>query len=148
MVYYFFLFKQKTAYEMRISDWSSDVCSSDLGRERIELLDADDGGVLVARLVARFDQVVGDLARAEDEPLDVLVRRRRRIGQDAAEVAVAGEVPGARPGHLVPQQRLRRHDHQRLAEIPVPLPAEQGEIIGRRGAARGRAAGRERVGQD
>src|SRR3546814_17368869 len=36
----FFFFKQKTAYEMRISDWSSDVCSSDLtgipvsGRER------------------------------------------------------------------------------------------------------------------
>src|SRR3546814_3995423 len=32
LVYYcvFFFFKQKTAYEMRISDWSSDVCSSDL----------------------------------------------------------------------------------------------------------------------
>src|SRR3546814_3465108 len=32
MNYYisFFFFKQKTAYEMRISDWSSDVCSSDL----------------------------------------------------------------------------------------------------------------------
>src|SRR3546814_14509200 len=29
---FFFFFKQKTAYEMRISDWSSDVCSSDLGR--------------------------------------------------------------------------------------------------------------------
>src|SRR3546814_4080071 len=28
--YCFFFFKQKTAYEMRISDWSSDVCSSDL----------------------------------------------------------------------------------------------------------------------
>src|SRR3546814_6562565 len=28
----FFFFKQKTAYEMRISDWSSDVCSSDLHR--------------------------------------------------------------------------------------------------------------------
>src|SRR3546814_17740904 len=28
----FFFFKQKTAYEMRISDWSSDVCSSDLPR--------------------------------------------------------------------------------------------------------------------
>src|SRR3546814_5486494 len=27
---FFFFFKQKTAYEMRISDWSSDVCSSDL----------------------------------------------------------------------------------------------------------------------
>src|SRR3546814_6767824 len=30
----FFFFKQKTAYEMRISDWSSDVCSSDLARRR------------------------------------------------------------------------------------------------------------------
>src|SRR3546814_16464849 len=29
-MYVFFFFKQKTAYEMRISDWSSDVCSSDL----------------------------------------------------------------------------------------------------------------------
>src|SRR3546814_10150880 len=39
----FFFFKQKTAYEMRISDWSSDVCSSDLvavvlaeGKVRVE----------------------------------------------------------------------------------------------------------------
>src|SRR3546814_9696651 len=31
---FFFFFKQKTAYEMRISDWSSDVCSSDLHRCR------------------------------------------------------------------------------------------------------------------
>src|SRR3546814_4760561 len=30
----FFFFKQKTAYEMRISDWSSDVCSSDLQQRR------------------------------------------------------------------------------------------------------------------
>src|SRR3546814_8012105 len=30
VVLVFFFFKQKTAYEMRISDWSSDVCSSDL----------------------------------------------------------------------------------------------------------------------
>src|SRR3546814_1875389 len=36
-----FFFKQKTAYEMRISDWSSDVCSSDLEH-------ADDVGRLVA----------------------------------------------------------------------------------------------------
>src|SRR3546814_2018706 len=32
----FVCIKQKTAYEMRISDWSSDVCSSDLQRARIE----------------------------------------------------------------------------------------------------------------
>src|SRR3546814_5256073 len=38
-VYCIFFFKQKTAYEMRISDWNSDVCSSDLdtGRERGDL---------------------------------------------------------------------------------------------------------------
>src|SRR3546814_2959390 len=32
-VFSFFFFKQKTAYELRISDWSSDVCSSDLRQE-------------------------------------------------------------------------------------------------------------------
>src|SRR3546814_8461862 len=38
-----FFFKQKTAYEMRISDWSSDVCSSDLaGRLRAGAPDAQD----------------------------------------------------------------------------------------------------------
>src|SRR3546814_2574965 len=36
--FFFFFFKQKTAYEMRISDWSSDVCSSDLPeRDRYRL---------------------------------------------------------------------------------------------------------------
>src|SRR3546814_6096562 len=34
----FFFFKQKTAYEMRISDWSSDVCSSDLADQFADLL--------------------------------------------------------------------------------------------------------------
>src|SRR3546814_2786551 len=40
-LYIVFFFKQKTAYEMRISDWSSDVCSSDLtgawGGEHVEV---------------------------------------------------------------------------------------------------------------
>src|SRR3546814_14630687 len=35
---YFFFFKQKTAYEMRISDWSSDVCSSDLPVRELVML--------------------------------------------------------------------------------------------------------------
>src|SRR3546814_6401801 len=39
---YFFFFKQKTAYEMRISDWRSDVCSSDL---------FGDGGSATGRIV-------------------------------------------------------------------------------------------------
>src|SRR3546814_6288998 len=37
----FFFFKQKTAYEMRISDWSSDVCSSDLSRRGLRFLSDD-----------------------------------------------------------------------------------------------------------
>src|SRR3546814_4287712 len=36
-----FFFKQKTAYEMRISDWSSDVCSSDLEGPRYQLEQSD-----------------------------------------------------------------------------------------------------------
>src|SRR3546814_9718377 len=36
MLCLFFFFKQKTAYEMRISDWSSDVCSSDLRQQLLE----------------------------------------------------------------------------------------------------------------
>src|SRR3546814_10203785 len=36
----FFFFKQKTAYEMRISDWSSDVCSSDLDGVAVRALEA------------------------------------------------------------------------------------------------------------
>src|SRR3546814_10715101 len=41
----FFFFKQKTAYEMRISDWSSDVCSSDLSGKAVP---ADQRAVLLA----------------------------------------------------------------------------------------------------
>src|SRR3546814_8216361 len=37
MFFWLFFFKQKTAYEMRISDWSSDVCSSDLHRRKLQI---------------------------------------------------------------------------------------------------------------
>src|SRR3546814_1361333 len=52
MFFFFFVFKQKTAYEMRISDWSSDVCSSDLllAQQRIEYRDR---GVLLPRNAER-----------------------------------------------------------------------------------------------
>src|SRR3546814_1536632 len=42
----FFFFKQKTAYEMRISDWSSDVCSSDLLQPDIAAAAIDQGACL------------------------------------------------------------------------------------------------------
>src|SRR3546814_6755716 len=43
----FFFFKQKTAYEMRISDWSSDVCSSDLLDVAAELAERREPRVVV-----------------------------------------------------------------------------------------------------
>src|SRR3546814_7635771 len=44
----FFFFKQKTAYEMRISDWSSDVCSSDLWHAHQAAVVAVDPVVVIA----------------------------------------------------------------------------------------------------
>src|SRR3546814_8437892 len=41
-VYFIFFFKQKTAYEMRISDWSSDVCSSDLSVAAVDAVMEDE----------------------------------------------------------------------------------------------------------
>src|SRR3546814_2405503 len=63
-----FFFKQKTAYEMRISDWSSDVCSSDLG------LDAEPA-LAGAPEESRRDRI---------EPID-----RKPIGREAAETRPA-----------------------------------------------------------
>src|SRR3546814_3316406 len=54
----FFFFKQKTAYELRISDWSSDVCSSDL---LLELGRAGDVGAL-----ADIDEAAGDVFLIHD----------------------------------------------------------------------------------
>src|SRR3546814_6362982 len=47
----FFFFKQKTAYEMRISDWSSDVCSSDLAPEHT-VFHCFSGDAAMARIAA------------------------------------------------------------------------------------------------
>src|SRR3546814_3473514 len=44
----YFFFKQKTAYELRISDWSSDVCSSDLAGDHLAAVEVINDGFLVA----------------------------------------------------------------------------------------------------
>src|SRR3546814_6538997 len=66
-----FFFKQKTAYEMRISDWSSDVCSSDLevAPPSAPLPIASPYGAYLAGLVAHND---GDLDAAADYMLQAL----------------------------------------------------------------------------
>src|SRR3546814_3341289 len=57
IVFLFLFFKQKTAYELRISDWSSDVCSSDLVSDQLRR--------------AAFE-LVGDLAEARHNIRDDL----------------------------------------------------------------------------
>src|SRR3546814_2602395 len=53
---FFFFFKQKTAYEMRISDWSSDVCSSDLfERERV-----GEAGIIIVDAAHASCKALGD----------------------------------------------------------------------------------------
>src|SRR3546814_1855483 len=92
----FFFFKQKTAYEMRISDWSSDVCSSDLGR----LAYLADPGAFDA------DSLVGDqLAEVADGDM-VDVRR-----------LVPGDGQQARHRHpAVPQQIGRASCRERVCQ--------------------------------
>src|SRR3546814_3542978 len=89
----FFFFKQKTAYEMRISDWSSDVCSSDL----IVDYNARDVAIVQARAGGFVQRVYGlapdDIVRAGAPIADVLVPEwggaqqeylaLRRTGNDA-----------------------------------------------------------------
>src|SRR3546814_7545009 len=56
----FVFFKQKTSYEMRISDWSSDVCSSDLVGHGCFLQDnMDRSTALVHRLATQGKQIAG-----------------------------------------------------------------------------------------
>src|SRR3546814_189029 len=67
-VFVFFLFKQKTAYELRISDWSSDVCSSDLfesNKNRFYLaFESDVGGQALFERLSR----TGKIATLEEMP--------------------------------------------------------------------------------
>src|SRR3546814_356440 len=119
----FFFFKQKTAYEMRISDWSSDVCSSDLGIPITEALttigdestdvairraisgmvdDLRNGGLLSAA-ASQYPQVfpnyyIGILQAAEltgrlDESLDSLSRYIEREIETRAKVIGAMAYP-------------------------------------------------------
>src|SRR3546814_8734128 len=93
MLVFFFFFKQKTAYEMRISDWSSDVCSSDLARgqpwnERRHIVaESRDPARLDRRETALFDDLRAlpiIAARDRDDhaaPVDRAKRDFRQVHQ-------------------------------------------------------------------
>src|SRR3546814_1273286 len=81
----FFFFKQKTAYEMRISDWSSDVCSSDLTEQRV---------LAVARPAAEHHRVNLEAGNRQE--------------QQHADIEV-GDTPGWRHRHQREHQQHQTH---------------------------------------
>src|SRR3546814_3443225 len=68
--FYFFFFKQKTAYEMRISDWSSDVCSSDLRCQNCAVMCVARGTELEGRTA---DGVIKPLRSDRDASRDRII---------------------------------------------------------------------------
>src|SRR3546814_1652193 len=88
----FFFFKQKTAYEMRISDWSSDVCSSDLAEQ-----EADDR---IGRRPASLAEYGRILCFGET---DEIVN-----GQEIVGIAPAPDQPQLVPHQLANLGRQRR----------------------------------------
>src|SRR3546814_7825517 len=97
-MYFIFFFKQKTAYDMRISDWSSDVCSSDLGPACFGRQ---------ARPVTRNGKaargVVGALGRDRDEgrPIFLVASLHEQIVRDPPGRA------GGQVDHIVGRAALR-----------------------------------------
>src|SRR3546814_3901539 len=94
----FFFFKQKTAYEMRISDWSSDVCSSDLVAENVDahgFAATADGDLLAAQ---RCRRGAGELHGAlRDHELRVerlrLRSEERRVGKECVSTCTSRRSP-------------------------------------------------------
>src|SRR3546814_5875968 len=82
MSVFFFFFRQKTAYEMRISDWSSDVCSSDLEQAQEE----------EARRTAE------ELARQETR--ERMTADARRAAMTAARDQAEQEIISGRENHM------------------------------------------------
>src|SRR3546814_16337360 len=77
----FFFFKQKTAYEMRISDWSSDVCSSDLKlnrSQRIFNLMRDAARDVSPGRPALVGKLLRDIVKGQDMPADNLHQLHRQ----------------------------------------------------------------------
>ncbi|EGE56100.1 hypothetical protein RHECNPAF_750063 [Rhizobium etli CNPAF512] len=112
-----------------------------LGRERIKLFDAQQVDVVDTALFALFEKIVIDLAGAHDDAADlaVLLQLDRAvldhlgiIPEQAVEGGFAGQLGQRRDRPLVAQQRLRRHQDQRLAEVALQLPAQDVEVVRRR----------------
>src|SRR3546814_10919033 len=91
----FFFFKQKTAYEMRISDWSSDVCSSDLDAAPARL---DLGEHILAALDDRLVKGARALHFLEDHRRDDMIVEESGTAIGDLVLQRDPQMPGDRPG--------------------------------------------------
>src|SRR3546814_6826085 len=82
----FFFFKQKTAYEMRISDWSSDVCSSDLTFLRTEEIARSDPRVRVVKFRRNYGQTAAMAAGIEYANGKILITMDGDLQNDPADI--------------------------------------------------------------
>src|SRR3546814_9394246 len=91
MMWLFFFFKQKTAYEMRISDWSSDVCSSDLIDHARGRIAAEQRALRAAQHLDAFEVEEFGLEQAgREQRVAIEVDRGRAVaGRADAQVADA-----------------------------------------------------------
>src|SRR3546814_1210168 len=120
-----FVYKQKTAYEMRISDWSSDVCSSDLKGSCAMLHEQPDRAPSRApgranAAVPLFVDVDGTLTRA-----DISLESFVRIGRSsiAALIAVLAWLVEGRAVAKTMAARSEEHktEHQSLMRSPYDV---------------------------
>src|SRR3546814_5592657 len=94
---FFLFFKQKTAYEMRISDWSSDVCSSDLDRAALTAtrdIRLSTGGALTLNggsLIAGRDLALSAAAVSDSAAASALVDANRRHAGGSLSLARSEE---------------------------------------------------------
>src|SRR3546814_11491049 len=99
----FVFFNQKTAYEMRISDWSSDVCSSDLTRLGLLPLDGEAAAASPEACRLRRLPAVGDARRGDRRAARLRAVLQARL---LPREPLGGAVPVARR-HVVPRRAAR-----------------------------------------
>src|SRR3546814_15100136 len=97
-------FKQKTAYEMRISDWSSDVCSSDLPAGRGEFDHVGAAPDLEPHRAAAVVGAVAGVARAREEGAEFVAITERAVHMPRAARNAGAGIDAARP---LPLERKR-----------------------------------------
>src|SRR3546814_14103921 len=102
----FFFFNQKTAYELRISDWSSDVCSSDLLRRCHR---ADGFGIVGGIEVARGDAVARERAGKETRS------EERRGGKECVSTCRSRWSPDHEKKHMIKRNKSTNDETQRIA---------------------------------